>query len=1335
MSNAARAADRCVEFRFSGLTRYQIGCLLLLYNTYIEDSELSREGPVKVLMSVIALMGVGINQKEAQRITQTFSRTRELESFKRLTFRQFLDFFSWFFSVGDNPIAANLLKLVPQELNSRDVKDEVLRAFLEAARTTGNWSREALFKDTNFLIENMNSPAPDIDNAPIDICFELTLQQLFGLSDFEYVGLDSDVATLDFFVRVEFCGQEYTTKVRPAGIIPMIGESFKFQMKIPKEGDGKRTVSFLDATWWLQNTAVKIRVYGVHFMDVRVGYHLLGCANVPLIALLSGRNQLVSFAVDVEPIMPYRPMTLFVSTLANGKNNIAIHSMPLEAIVVQKYFGQIMRLIKSGPDGRNVMNAFKEAFSKFPDREYQVFGFDEYNRMYLLTSFVLKHDNLKMIDKDSKKQDAFVRKISYVISLHSPSVFSRESPKIMQIRSLSTIEASGVEMSEMERAIYLCSLLQSNGIENSYVCVGSHHWQRYVCVLCIFDKTTTVGSTESDVRPHHIYSLEEFWQYVERMKVPSVSSRLVGLHQVKLADWVNPIFLANAPSTESDDLEFEVQTGQDKSKKDSCALEESITDSKTTMVKLIPVTGWYSNGNSLPSGFEVGSIFNQKHMYLYKGQQRDFTLWTNGKLPVNGQKDPKQFLDDETRWEHVNVNVECAYDAINWHSWLRHDHKYDLNDRICGLWEMIRVYTLQETRTTRAVKCLKLLISYLVRLIWKSCKKRFDDAEKAKSNPNRGIKEEDKKTPEKFVSGLVEFLRNSANKCLPSEEMTIYRAHFMIEQLLFGNFPTKEQSLQGDIGQREIFIALYSVCLWIRDPKTDVSKEESQKGAESIDITRLPEGRDYSSSRAHDSMFSQFDQIHNFAMKFSRVGEVEGWPAKPIFKHHENVWKRAKSICDPLQNNWESLYGDAGGSLSDWKGELVIAVWAYWSVKQWHATPGQDQNDTEMKTMMRHAMMHITYYRSTYHLGTLHTDSIVGIGKKDINDIVSALEMKKRKKKKDKEESTQPVFAVVWDAIAWSNVVPVEFEILKEIFLEVERKEKQLEEKSKTKQGLEEVQAFLGILTDMAYKEIIELSENTACDTVEKSQVAELNNEFPEDKFESEEWLDKALEKLVLEPESEKLTAKQWNQCFRTGNRRMDGVLMSFNLAKLLDVDVVIRTLEFRKPFSVLKKDDLKEFTHRSYWQADVDRLTKPNTLRLDHLRRSIIEDYMLMYVQRQLVAMEKALKRMERIDVKCEEMDGYPEMQREIERLLTLIIDEKLSGIHPTRYMFRLTKHNTGDPRIIAEELKRSGLLTSSIGAQCVYLVAQPFSYRMRAQTCWVALIFLYPVPLPIGQ
>ena len=1339
MSKAAGAADdRCVEFRFSGLTRYQIGCLLLLYNTYIQDSDLSREGPVKVLMSVIALMGIGITEKEAQRITQTFSRTRDLESFKRLTFRQFLDFFSWFFS---DPIAVNLLSFVDHQLNSGYLKDDVLKGFVEAVTPKGKWNREVLFEDNNFLIEFMNRPPPDIDNAPIDISFELTLQNLFGLLDFKYVGLDSDVATLDFFVRVEFCGQEYTTKVRSAGVIPMIGESFKFHVEIPgKAKSGHRTVSFLDATWWLQNTAVKIRVYGVHFIDVKVAYHLLGCADIPLITLLSGRDQLVSFAVNVDPIMPYKPMTLLVSTLAHGENSVAIHSMPLEAIVVQKYFRQIARLISPRPGDEQarappgfvskLMDAFKEAFSKYPDREYQIFGFDEYNRMYPLTSFVLMHEDLRMISKDSA---SFVRKMSYLISLHSPSLFARESPKIMQIRSLATIEASGVEMSEMERAIYLCSLLQSNGIEHSYVCVGAHHWQRYVCVLCIFDKAITLGSAECDECPHHIYSLEEFWQHLEREKVPSVSSRLVGLHQVKLADWVNPIFLANAPSKESEDLEFESEMGQDK----SCDLEENQTDSKTTRVKLIPVTGWYSNGISVPSGFEVGSIFNHKHMYLYKGPQRDFTLWTNGKLLANGEEDPTQFLSDKARWNHVEVNTSgCAYGVINWHSWLRREHKPDLADRICGLWETIRAYTLQETRITRVVKCLKLLISYLVRLIWKSYRKRFEVAEKGRVQKKDSIL-----SPEKFVSALVEFLRNSANKCLVNPEMTVYKVHVIIEQLLFGNFAAKESPLQGDIGQREIFIVLYLVCLWIRDLKTHVSGDKPE--AKFISELRM----EYSTHCAHDAMLPHFSKsgtetlastfIQNSVMQNHRI---EGWPDTPLSRHNQYVWAYAADICGKLKLDPAGYYmiqekKNEGDKVE--KVELplaaVLGLWVCWYVNQLaKAKPGQSvtiPDFSEQQTYIGAAGQRLQSYLSNKNQGkfTILMKEVGGFQAQHLSEMVEALKVKKQK---------EVEFPAEWDGIAWSNLVPVELEILRAVFSQVEemvtrgeKDQKALDQKKHT------LRILLGGAARIECEEVIQ--GVTTCEERPPQWAKELENlskGFPRDEYESDGWSQQMLENLESEPMSF-LTKKQLDRGFRAGLRRMDGVLASCNLARLLKIDVAIRTLEFRKPFSVLEKNDLQDFAYMSYWQADVDRLPKGGESGEQVTFDEPIEDYMLMYVQRQLVAMEKALKRMERIDVKCEEMDGYTEMQREIERLLTLIIDEQLSGTHPTRYMLRVTKHNTGDPRIIAEELKRSGLLTSAIGAQCVYLVAQPFFYRMRAETSWVALIFLYPVPLPIKR
>ena len=82
--------------------------------------------------------------------------------------------------------------------------------------------------------------------------------------------------------------------------------------------------------------------------------------------------------------------------------------------------------------------------------------------------------------------------------------------------------------------------------------------------------------------------------------------------------------------------------------------------------------------------------------------------------------------------------------------------------------------------------------------------------------------------------------------------------------------------------------------------------------------------------------------------------------------------------------------------------------------------------------------------------------------------------------------------------------------------------------------------------------------------------------------------------------------------------------------------------------------------------------------------------------------------------------------------RHLSSLVRQELKEInaksYPVRYMLRVTKHKTADPERVADELMRSGMISSALGAKNVCIVAQPFKYRLCAETTWVALLFIYP-------
>ena len=446
-----RPKARAVNLK--GLTRYQIGILLEIYNRELIDAEQRDGGAVQAVRSVVGAFGVGISDSEARRIITAFGGRNAAS----LTFTQFLDFFDWFLP----EILCELQSLVLDTLkdkNTRQMTELGLSqtdvGFIEATlmgkdeQDTGvPLSEERLqemFSLHNALSRLTDCRANGADNVKIGIKLQMTLGNLLGASYFEYFGLDSNTPALDVFVRVEIGGREYTTKVFPARETPSFRDSFRFEVE---SRDGV-SLSFFDATHWLQNSCAKITVYCVHFIDVKVAYHLLGVAKIPLVALLSGRSQRVSFCVNIEPICPYIPMRLTLAVTGDSESNLVVsHSTPMECLFLEKYFPWLKTKIKEGHHDvfNTAMTAFQKAIETFPAREYQLFGLDEYNQVHFLPAFVNKDERLKL-DKIS------IRELAYFISLHSDSVFSSSAPSLVQIRSLTTIEVSGVQMNEMEGA-------------------------------------------------------------------------------------------------------------------------------------------------------------------------------------------------------------------------------------------------------------------------------------------------------------------------------------------------------------------------------------------------------------------------------------------------------------------------------------------------------------------------------------------------------------------------------------------------------------------------------------------------------------------------------------------------------------------------------------------------------------------------------------------------------------------------------------------------------------------------------------------------------------------
>ena len=204
-------APRIRKIQLRGLNRYQIGLLLNVYNKNIIDSPKGPTTPAKAMQFVVALFGMGISEDEAKKIIHCFSE----KNLKFLSFREFLEFFDWFFLDEEARICQKLYSIIDhgqggtvsdRDLDSLKGLSPIRKGFLQyilSGMESRTWRQ--LFKEANILQmpDPHYSPLDLTKNVRIDIQFTLTIGCVLGTSDFEYVGLDADLPSLDIFVKVE----------------------------------------------------------------------------------------------------------------------------------------------------------------------------------------------------------------------------------------------------------------------------------------------------------------------------------------------------------------------------------------------------------------------------------------------------------------------------------------------------------------------------------------------------------------------------------------------------------------------------------------------------------------------------------------------------------------------------------------------------------------------------------------------------------------------------------------------------------------------------------------------------------------------------------------------------------------------------------------------------------------------------------------------------------------------------------------------------------------------------------------------------------------------------
>ena len=168
----------------------------------------------------------------------------------------------------------------------------------------------------------------------------------------------------------------------------------------------------------------------------------------------------------------------------------------------------------------------------------------------------------------------------------------------------------------------------------------------------------------------------------------------------------------------------------------------------------------------------------------------------------------------------------------------------------------------------------------------------------------------------------------------------------------------------------------------------------------------------------------------------------------------------------------------------------------------------------------------------------------------------------------------------------------------------------------------------------------------------------------------------------------------------------------------------VLRNSAFRVYFSFSASQDKRT-------ENGANSIKEANFLKDANFFKEACESYLTQHLQRELIELESEFIANGRLD-DTSPGSRYSKLKREVARLIGAITDPTFVSGRAPRFMFRLTKHNTTNPKLLADELMRSGIMTSALGCESIYLVVQPFKYPLFAESAWVALIFVYPVPVP---
>ena len=1318
-----------------GLTRYQIGVLLEIYNRELIDAKKTDGGPVQALRSVVGAFGVGISASEARRIITAFGGRNATS----LTFTQFLDFFEWFVP----EILCQLHQLALEGLKNMDTMEiSELRlsqtdvGFIEATLGGKEEGKKIKLSEDRiqefFSLHNALSLLTDrrangADNVNIDLKLQMTLGNLLGASYFEYFGLDANAPSLDVFVRVEIGGREHTTKVFPARETPSFRESFRFEL----ESRNDVPLSFFDATHWLQNTCAKISVYCVHFIDVKVAYHLLGVAKIPLVALLSGRSQRVSFCVNIEPIVPYIPMRLILAVTGDSESNsIVSHSTPMECLFLEKYFPWLKMKIKERyhdhRDFNTAMTRFQEAIEKFPAREYQIFGLDEYNQPHFLPAFVNKDKRLNL-DKIS------IKELVYFISLHSDSVFSSNAPSLVQIRSLTTIEVSGVEMNEMERAVLLCSILKSKGLQ-AFVCIGDCHWQRRVCVVYKRDDDRSYEHMWPSVDcVNHLYDVEALYTSQGRAPVMAADERFLGQSHVTFSDWLKPVFLAINPSFEG---RCEVS--------DYSANTQDVQEQEYVV---LPMTGWPCD--SMPHGFQVATAFDDESVYLYVGKERNLKKikWEDIFRAGKSRTESCDWICAATIKGDDPSASKRAYDFLTFSSWIREKtDEIDLYQVNTMLLQCVREYVLnQKEQLITRVKCLRRLESCLLRAL-------------------PGETQENRKQ-------LLLRLRFYARIVVPSSHLTdagdMYDKHraeqdlFVIEELIVVNY-SKGRVI-------DVNFALYSVVTWLynkhkrqecKPNRTKVSYNDWERyiwgscpQPQDYDASSYyrPEKKEivekYVSERWDSSEQGERKRLWKDFMRMLRYHRQDYFPktvdpgkmldrnglreyALKMLKVKPNMRELTESLVDKMKNECCEMAQCKAGA----DAELTVdGLWLSFWMKV--ALSGDLADKKTVADV-------VGYFYGKLNSGIPTETRIL---QQSFDTSLNALKDELKKSSSDD----------IWSFVEYPMPIPhASLVVVGESILAV------MTEKQRRDPGImgytttgDEAQAFLTEETQFCFVNAVkEKSKQSQIEvTMWEADMIAFAKQFCPKKSEASNGRAVTTEEAhnICVDASKKLLeefGKSIPELSSYAELMLDGIGASYEVKRLLAprVESLGICVDIEKSFQCLQGQLFADcsgepmydrilaafgtyneatlgWTFKGEDESDIKAAPKA-------VSQELYYHYLTSYIQKEIIKMEREV--IENGRILGGPRSRYEKLKRVLKRVIGIYQDPYMNSSSETRFMFRLTKHKTTDPTRIVDELMRSGMMSSALGCEAGLLVVQPFRYPLRAETTWVALVFIYPIP-----